>query len=147
MGSPTRWRPHHTQPTRARWSRERVLSSQGSNAREGNVGERGTGAVKTHGRRSPQCVAARGDTRAAARFAAVITGSGSPGHLLVRLGECPPEADLSVVDPDVEPAIGIVAHPRLEDDRRTIAAVVTERKHGSLVALPARRQLLYIHPI
>src|SRR5690606_7983682 len=68
-------------------------------------------------------------------------GVGGGGRLLVALADGPAEADLAVVDPDVEPALGIGAHPRLVGDGRSIASVVRERQHLAVLTLPALREL------
>src|SRR5215831_3714965 len=46
-------------------------------------------------------------------------------------------ADLAVVDPDVEAASRIAAHPRLVGDGRSVAPVVRERQQIALAALHA----------
>jgi hypothetical protein len=35
-----------------------------------------------------------------------------------------PEADLSVIDPEIEPAVGVGADPSFVGDRRSIAPIV-----------------------
>src|SRR5207247_4000051 len=55
------------------------------------------------------------------------------------------EADLTVVDPDVEPARGVAAHPGLVGDRRPIATVVRERQQHTIVALATLGEI-DLHP-
>jgi hypothetical protein len=79
------------------------------------------------------------------------TAAGRPPHvaaslLFVRRTHGPSEADLAVVDSQVEAAIRIAAHPRLVRDRRAIPAVVAERKERALATLPAHRELCWIQP-
>src|SRR6185312_3420745 len=63
----------------------------------------------------------------------------------VRLADRPPEADLPVVNANVESAFGVVAHPCLVGNGRAFASIITERKHGSLAAFATVRQLAHIH--
>src|SRR3712207_4936330 len=69
---------------------------------------------------------------------------------LVALADGAAEADLSVVDADVEAAVRVGADPRLVGDRRAVAAVVGQRYEQSLVALAALGILLvirHVHPL
>jgi hypothetical protein len=81
------------------------------------------------------------------------TAAGRPPHVaasllfVVRRTHGPSEADLAVVDSQVEAAIRIAAHPRLVRDRRAIPAVVAERKERALATLPAHRELCWIQPV
>src|SRR5262245_13606719 len=61
-----------------------------------------------------------------------ITGR---GRLLAREPEPASEADLAVVDADIEAAVRVVADPRLVGDRRSVAAVVGQRQQDPLAAL------------
>src|SRR5665213_1162354 len=63
----------------------------------------------------------------------------------VRLCDCAAEADLAVVDADVEAALGIAANPRLVHDRRPIAPVVAQRQHRTLLTFPAVRKRIVLH--
>src|SRR5687768_1373048 len=54
------------------------------------------------------------------------------------------EADLAVVDADVEAAVGVGAHPRLVGDGGAFAAVVRQRHQDPLVALLALRVLAVV---
>src|SRR6188474_803615 len=47
------------------------------------------------------------------------------------------EADLAIVDTNVEAARRIAAHPRLVVDRGAVAPVVRQRQQHAVVALPA----------
>src|SRR5215211_3984670 len=47
-------------------------------------------------------------------------------RLLLRCADGAPVPELAVVDPDVEPALGVAAHPCLVGDGRPVAAVVAE---------------------
>src|SRR5881396_1566940 len=60
--------------------------------------------------------------------------------LLGREADGSPQADLAVVDSEGEAAGGIVAHPSLVVDGRTVAAIVRERKQNAIVALAALRK-------
>ncbi len=60
---------------------------------------------------------------------------------LVALLDLATEGDLTLVDPDREPAIGFRANPGLEQDRRALLAVIGERDQQPPVALLALRQL------
>src|SRR5688500_10148613 len=51
------------------------------------------------------------------------------------------EAQLTVVDADVEPAVGVAADPGLVGDRCAIAAVVAHREQVAVAALSAGRKL------
>ena len=66
---------------------------------------------------------------------------GSAMRLLVRLTDGTAEADLSVINADVEAALGIAAHPGLVGNRRTIASVIAEREKYALFALLAMREI------
>src|SRR3990172_9450567 len=59
---------------------------------------------------------------------------------LARGADAAAEADLAVVDPKVEPAGRIAAHPGLVGDGRPVATVVGERQQDAVVALPALRK-------
>src|SRR5438034_11850066 len=59
---------------------------------------------------------------------------------LGREADGPPQADLPVVDANVEPACGIAAHPGLVVDGRSVAAVIRKREQHAIVALPALRK-------
>src|SRR6185503_6705745 len=50
-----------------------------------------------------------------------------------------PEADLPVIDAQIEPALRVGAHPRLVGDRRAFAAVVGERNQRAVATLLAAR--------
>src|SRR5437016_2229990 len=52
-----------------------------------------------------------------------------------------PQRDLAVVDPHVEAARRIAAHPRLVRDRRAVAAVIGERQQHAVLALAAIGEL------
>src|SRR5262249_48720487 len=65
--------------------------------------------------------------------------------LVAREPDAATEADLAVVDAEVEPAGRIAAHPGLVRDRRSIATVIGERQQNPVVALPALRKR-DIHP-
>src|SRR5262245_5123640 len=60
---------------------------------------------------------------------------------LVALADRPSEADLAVVDPEVEAAIGIGADPGLVGDRGPFATVVGEGDEAALRAFQACRPL------
>jgi hypothetical protein len=60
--------------------------------------------------------------------------------LFVRLTHGPSETDLAVVDPQVEPAFGIAADPRLVSDGSAVLTVIAEREEGALTTLSAYRQ-------
>src|SRR5690606_13803561 len=62
-------------------------------------------------------------------------------RLLVALADRSAEADLAVVDPDVEPTLRIGADPRLVRDRRPITTIVGEREHHPMITLPTLREL------
>src|SRR6185295_10943715 len=51
----------------------------------------------------------------------------------------PPDRDLAVVDPEIEPALGIGADPGLVGDRRSVPPVVGEWNQHPLRALLTRR--------
>src|SRR2546426_5955848 len=65
--------------------------------------------------------------------------------LLAREADAAAQADLAVVDPKVEPAARIAAHPGLVGDGRSVAAVIGERKQNAIVALSALGKLDF-HP-
>src|SRR5690606_34082396 len=65
--------------------------------------------------------------------------------LLVALTDRAPEADLTIVDPDIEPAIRAVADPCFERDGRTVPAVVGQGNQLPFPTLPALRQLEVTH--
>ena len=52
-----------------------------------------------------------------------------------------PYLELAVVDPDVEPALGVAAHPCLVGDGGAVAAVVAQRQQRPRAALAAGREL------
>src|SRR5262245_53825 len=60
--------------------------------------------------------------------------------LFVRLAHGPSETDLAVVDPQVEPAVRIAAHPRLVRDGCAVLAVVAQREERTFTTLTARRK-------
>jgi hypothetical protein len=79
---------------------------------------------------TPASIAARSR---AALSAAEVTGTPPEvtppevtGELFVRVNDRPAEADLAVVDPDVEPTFRIITHPGLVRNRRPIAPIVAE---------------------
>src|SRR5690554_3480226 len=88
-------------------------------------------------------------SRAAASSAASAATKGRPktskdltcrtarARLLVALTDRATEADLAVVDPDVEAALRIRADPGLVGDRRAVTTVVRERQHVPLSTLLA----------
>src|SRR3954469_23768964 len=70
-----------------------------------------------------------------------MPGRTRPGALLLGGADAASVAQLAVVDPDVEPALGIAAHPRLEGDGGSVAAVVAQRKERARTALTAGGKL------
>src|SRR5689334_5834748 len=63
------------------------------------------------------------------------------GRSLLRLPDRAPEADLAVVDPDVEAALRVAADPRLVGDRRAVAPIIRERQERSFATFPAVGEL------
>src|SRR5262245_56937589 len=70
--------------------------------------------------------------------------------VLVRLlrgdSDFAPQADLAVVDADVESARGIAADPCLVGDGRTVAPIVRQREQHSVLAL-ATLGKIDLHPL
>src|SRR6185369_4421378 len=73
------------------------------------------------------------------------TNVASLAGLLGRDADPAPQADLTVVDADVEPATGIAAYPCLVGDGGPVAAVVGQREQHSVAALSAFRKA-HVHP-
>src|SRR5690606_8096977 len=71
------------------------------------------------------------------RARSTIHSSPAPGRcgLFVALADSTTEADLAVVYPDIETAVGVGADPRLEGDRCSITPVIREWEHEPDVAL------------
>src|SRR6266545_5415812 len=65
--------------------------------------------------------------------------------LLAREADAAPQADLAVVDPQVEPAARVAAHPGLVGDGRPVAPVVGEWQQHAVVAFPALGEA-HFHP-
>src|SRR2546430_16206661 len=55
--------------------------------------------------------------------------------LFEALADRAPERDLRVVNADVEPAVGVRAHPGLVGDRRAVTPVIRQRNEETLLAL------------
>ncbi len=64
---------------------------------------------------------------------------------LIALPYRPPEADLAIVDAQIEAAVWIGAHPGLVGDGSAFAAVVGKWNQSSLRALLAARPFLRLH--
>src|SRR5688572_22674211 len=69
-----------------------------------------------------------------------------PRCLFGRDADSSSQADLAVVDANVEPAVGIAADPRLVGDRGPIPTVVGQGEQHSVTALPAIGKAL-LHPV
>src|SRR4051795_6296525 len=73
------------------------------------------------------------------------SGQAPSSQLFIALPYRPAETDFSVVDAQIEAAVGIGADPRLVGDRRALAAIVGKWNEGSLRALLTGRPLLRLH--
>src|SRR5690606_6691270 len=69
-----------------------------------------------------------------------------PGHLLlVTLADRPSEADLAIIDADIEAAFGADADPRLEGDRGPVTSVVRKWHELAVIAFAALGELEIRH--
>jgi len=61
-------------------------------------------------------------------------------YLFHGLADRPPDAYLTIVDPEIEAALRIGTHPRLVSDRCTLPTVIRKRNKNTVMTFPTFRE-------